>query len=193
MQKKKIFILLGHPDEDSFNGTLAMEYEKGALEAGHEIRRQNVGEMVFDPILHHAYKTIQELEPDLKAFQENVKWCDHFVIVYPIWFSTMPAVMKGLFDRAWLPGFAFKFHKSGLIWSKLLRGRSASMIVTSDNIPIVLRLVFGDSTNEVRRGLLWFTGFSPIHVHSIGFLKFASMARHERTKRKIYILGMKAK
>ncbi len=193
MQKKKIFILLGHPDTDSFNGTLASEYERGAVSAGHEVRRMNVGEMVFDPILHHAYKVIQPLEPDLQSFIENVKWCDHFVIVYPIWFSTMPALMKGLFDRAWLPGFAYKFTPSGLMWKRLLKGRSASMVVTSDNIPIVLRLVFGDSTNEVRRGLLWFAGFSPIRVHSIGFLKFASMSRHERTKRKIFKLGMKGK
>lgn len=190
---KKIFILLGHPDVDSLNGTLASEYERGALEAGHEVRRQNVGEMQFDPILHHGYKTIQELEPDLLSFQENVRWADHFIIFYPSWWSTMPALLKGLFDRVWLPGFAYRFPQHGYMWERLLKGKSATMVVTSDTAPIIQRLVFGDTTNELKRGILWFSGLSPIRVYKFGYLKHFGMWRRERMKRKVYDLGRKAK
>lgn len=190
---KKIFILLGHPDKDSFNGTLSQEYERGANEAGHEVRCMNIGDMQFDPILHHGYKTIQELEPDLKSFQENMRWCDHFVIFYPSWWSTMPALLKGLFDRVWLPGFAFKFT-SDFTWKKLMKGKSARMIVTSDTIPLAQRIIFGDTTNELRKGVLWFAGFSPIRLKQFGYLKhFSTTGRRERIKRSVYILGRKAK
>jgi len=193
MQKKKVFILLGHPDTDSFNGTLASEYERGALEAGHEVRRMNIGDMQFDPILHHGYKTIQALEPDLKSFQENMRWGDHFVIFYPSWWSTMPALLKGLFDRVWLPGFAFHFT-SDFSWKKLMKGRSARMIVTSDTIPLAQWLIFGDTTNELRKGILWFAGFSPIRLKQFGYLKhFGSTGRRERIKRVVYNYGRKAK
>jgi putative NADPH-quinone reductase len=193
MRKKKIFILLGHPDKDSFNCTLADEYQRGAEEAGHETRRQNISDMRFDPVLHHGYRIIHELEPDLKSFQENVRWCDHFVIFYPSWWSTMPALLKGLFDRVWLPGFAYKFT-SEFSWKRLLKGKSASMTVTSDTIPLVQRIIFGDTTNELKKGILWFAGFSPIHVRKFGYLKhFGSTARRERIKRKVYKLGIKAK
>ncbi|PIR38357.1 MAG: NADPH:quinone reductase [Candidatus Zambryskibacteria bacterium CG10_big_fil_rev_8_21_14_0_10_42_12] len=193
-KKKKIFVLLAHPDKDSFNCTLADEYGRGAEEAGHDVRRMNLGDMKFDPILHKGYREIQELEPDLVTFQENVKWCEHFVIFYPSWWSTMPALLKGLIDRSWLPGFAYQFTHGGNMWKKLLKGRSATMFVTSDTMPLIQRIIFGDTTNELKRGILWFAGFSPVHVRKIGYLKhFGSTGRRERIKRSVYSYGKKAK
>lgn len=193
MRAKKIFILLGHPDKDTLNGTLASEYEKGALDAGHEVRRMNLGDLKFDPILHAGYKVIQELEPDLVAFQENMRWCEHFVVLYPSWWSTMPALLKGLIDRVWLPGFAFHFTHGGNYWQRLLKGRSATMIVTSDTMPLVQRILFGDTTNELKKGILWFAGFSPVRVYKFGYLKHFGMSRRFNLKSKVYRLGRKAK
>ncbi|MES2214083.1 MAG: NAD(P)H-dependent oxidoreductase [Patescibacteria group bacterium] len=196
-RRDKVFILMAHPDSDSFNNTLAMEYERGAKAAGREVRKMNIGEMKFDPILHHGYRVIQPLEPDLLAFQENVKWCDHFVILYPSWWSTMPALLKGLIDRVWIPGFAYHFT-GDFTWKKLLKGKSAAIFITSDTIPLAQRIIFGDTTNELRKGVLWFSGFSPIRVRKFGYLKHAdwlgiNMWRRENIKRRVYNLGRKAK
>jgi NAD(P)H dehydrogenase (quinone) len=191
-KKKKIFILLGHPDADSFNRTLADEYQTGAEKAGHEVRRMNLGELKFDPILHHGYRVIQELEPDLRTFQENVNWAEHFVIFYPSWWATMPALLKGLFDRVWIPGFAYKFTGE-FSWIKLMKGKTARVFVTSDTIPFAQWLLFGDTTNEIAKGILGFSGFK-VKVKKYGYLKhFWSMARRERIKRRVNILGNKAK
>ena len=184
---------MGHPDRESFNGALAEQYEKGAIESGHEVRRTNIGDMQFDPILHKGYKEIQELEPDLVTFQENVRWCNHFVIFYPSWWSTMPALLKGLIDRVWLSKFAYKFSVGGTFWKKLLKGRSASMIVTSDTAPTIQWLIFGDTTNELKRGILWFAGFSPIYVHKFGYFKHFGPWRRTYVKRRVRSFGKKAK
>jgi len=159
MRKKKIFILLGNTDSESFSGAMASEYERAASEAGHEVRRMNIGEMRFDPILHRGYKTIQELEPDLVQVQENVRWADHFVLVYPNWWCTMPAVLKGMFDRCWLPGFAFNFNKKTKELIKRLMGKTSRVIIVAGtHSPFMTWLKFGDYTNEIARGILGFAG-----------------------------------
>lgn len=191
MNKKKILILLGHPDKETKSGYFADSYERGAREAGHEVKRVNVGDLKFDPILHKGYKEIQALEPDLVAVQEDIKWCDHFVIFYPSWWSTMPSLLKGMFDRMWLPGFAFNFNKNRFGWIKRLKGRSASVVVCSDSHPIIARILMGDSTNEIKRGVLKFAGFSPVNILKVGPLKNISQEKKEKYSKEFFGLGKK--
>lgn len=146
-------------------GRLADAYESGAKTEGHEIRRMNLGEMKFDPILWKGYRAMQELEPDLKDFQKNVQWADHFVIIYPVWWVGMPALLKGLFDRAWLPGSAFRYikMKSGkrtVFWHRMYRGKTARTILTSGTAPWLVRFLPGNVNAQLRWGILWFAGFS---------------------------------
>lgn len=189
---KKIFILVGHPDADSMSGALASAYEEGAKQGGHEVRRINLGELAFDPILHKGYKVIQNLEPDLILVQENMKWADHFFLVYPNWWGAMPALLKGMFDRMFLPGFAFKFQKGKFWWDRLLKGRSARVVITMDNHPLVAELLFGNTSNEIKQATLGFAGFSPIRVSRIGPLKFITDAKKECIKKKMICFGKKA-
>ncbi|MBX4215972.1 NAD(P)H-dependent oxidoreductase [Candidatus Parcubacteria bacterium] len=187
--KKKVLVFLGHTDKATYIGALADEYERGAREAGHEVRRINIGELSFDPILHQGYKVIQQLEPDLKMVQEAIRWCDHFTLFYPNWWATMPAILKGMFDRMWLPMFAFSFSKQGFSWKKLLKGRSASVIITMDTPPMMSRILFGDNRNEIEDAILGFAGFSPIKVRKVGSVKTASTEKRESWKRMIFSMG----
>jgi len=189
---KKILILLGHSDCDTFSGHLADNYEKGAREAGHEVKRVNICDLQFDPILHKGYKEIQALEPDLIKIQEDLKWSEHFVLFYPNWWGTMPALLKGMFDRMILPGFAFRFNKDKPGWQKLLSGRSARVVITMDMNPWKAFWVFGDVSNEIKRAILGFCGFSPVKLTKIGPVKDMEESRKNKWIEKMSDLGRKA-
>ncbi|MBI5003467.1 NAD(P)H-dependent oxidoreductase [Candidatus Kaiserbacteria bacterium] len=160
---KKIVILLGHSAKDSHCRRLADAYEGGARGAGHTVERFDIGDLYFDPVLHDGYRTIQDLEPDLIRFQEALKGADHFVILYPNWWSGPPAILKGFFDRVWLPGFAYQYIKlrSGHntpFWHRLLKGKTARLIVTTGMRPMFLRMLYGNFLQQVSVGILWFAG-----------------------------------
>jgi len=159
----KIYLLLAHPDSGSLNAAFADAYELAALEKGHEVRRQNLGELRFDPILWQNDETAQALEPDLQKAQENILWCEHWVIFYPIWWGSVPALFKGFLDRTLYAGFAYEYHKTDPLWDKLLKGRSAHIFTTCDAPWWWILFAYRNSDlNMVKRAVLQFCGISPV-------------------------------
>ncbi len=190
---KKILILLGHPDKESYSGRLADEYARGAQETGAEVVRLNLEELQFDPVLHKGYKVIQELEPDLLMVQEKINWADHVVIIYPNWWCTMPAKLKGLFDRMWLPGFAFNFDKTTKKLIKRLKGKTArTIIVAGTHSPFMTWFKFGDFTNEISHGILEFSGLKT-SVTAFGPTERVKPEKLDQWARKVFELGKKGK
>ncbi len=194
----KIFILVGHPNSDAtLSSSFADIYEREAVSAGHEVKKLHIAKLQFDPILHKGYKAIQELEPDLKLVQENMKWCDHFVLLYPLWWSSAPSLLKGMIDRMWLPAFAFRFikgpdGKTTMGWQKLLKGRTSRVIITLKNFPIVERFMFGNYSAELVDAVLRFSGFK-VRLTEIGNAEALSKGQLASWQKRISSLARKGK
>lgn len=190
---KKILVFLGNPTKDSYSGKLADSYEQGAREAGFEVERINIEDLRFDPILHQGYKEIQPLEPDLLNVQEKINWADHIVFVYPNWWVSMPAAMKGMFDRMWLPGFAFNFDRSTKKLIQRLKGKTARVIIIAGtHSPFMTWWKFGDYTNEISHGILGFAGIRT-EVTAFGPTEKVSANVLDHWTERVRIFGTKGK
>lgn len=190
---KHILVLLGNPDTTSFTAALADAYGEAAKEAGFTVDRVNVSQLKFDPILRKGYKEIQPLEPDLLDLQDKWRAADHVVIVYPNWWCTMPAIIKGMFDRMFLPGFAFNFDKKTKKLIQRLKGKTARVIIVAGtHSPFMTWLKYGDYTNEIQHAILGFAGMKT-KVSTFGPSDHVSDVTRARWIAKVQKLGSKGK
>ncbi len=166
---KRTLVILGHPATNSLCGAMADAYVETARAAGHEVRLIRLGEQGFDPVLHQGYEKIQPLEASLQSVQADILWAQHLVFVYPTWWGAMPALLKGFFDRAFLPGFAFKYRENSSMWDRLLAGRSAHLLVTMDSPPWYYRFVSRmPGHQQMKKTILEFCGIKPVAITSFG-------------------------
>ncbi|RKE52617.1 NAD(P)H-dependent oxidoreductase [Sphingobacterium detergens] len=190
--KKKILIINGHPNRESFNFGIAATYQDGAEESGAEVRSINIADLNFNPNLQFGYQKRTELEPDLLQAWEDILWAEHLVWVHPVWWGGLPAIMKGFIDRLFLPGFAFQYRENSLFWDKLLKGKSARIITTLDQPGWYYALVYGrPSVNQLKRSTLLFCGISPVKVTYIGIIKTSDTTKRNKWLYKIKQLGQK--
>lgn len=191
---KKILIINGHPNKESFNFGIAEAYKKGVLSTGTEIKEIIIANLDFNPNLQFGYQKRTELEPDLLEAWEKIQWADHLVWIHPVWWGGLPAITKGFIDRLFLPGFAFQYRENSHFWDKLLKGKTAHIITTLDQPGFFYRLVFHrPSVNQLKRSVLKFCGISPVKVSYIGIVRGSNPEMRKKWLQKVENWGKQLK
>lgn len=192
--KKRIVIINGHPNKDSFNFGIAEAYKNGARQSGAEIRELTIAELNFNPNLQYGYQKRMELESDLIKSREAIEWANHLVWIHPVWWGGLPAILKGFIDRLFLPGFAFRYRKDSIFQDKLLKGKTARIISTLDQPGWFYRLFYGrPSINQLRKSTLQFCGINPVKVTYLGIVSTSDEAKRHKWLFKVNQLGKKQK
>ena len=187
---KKIVIINGHPNKESFNSALVQAYRNGALGQQAEIRVIPIGELQFNPNLQYGYQQRMELEPDLMQAWDSILWADHLVWIHPVWWGGLPAVTKGFVDRLFLPGMAYKYRPNSVWWDKLLSGKTAHIITTLDQPGWYYRLFFGrPSVNQLKKSILEFCGIKPVKVTYVGVIRNSTDAQRTKWLDKVRGIG----
>jgi NAD(P)H dehydrogenase (quinone) len=187
---KKILIINGHPDKESFCFALAESYKKGADSTGADCTLIHLIDLDFNPILSFGYRKISPLEPDLVKMQAKILAADHLVWVYPNWWSTFPALLKGFIDRTFVPNFAFKYRENSPFWDKLLEGKTARLIVTMDTPKWYYWLINRRAGhNAMRIGVLEFCGIKPVKITVCTPVKSSDEAKRKKWLREVEKLG----
>jgi len=193
---KRIVIIQGHPDPDQkrFCHALGWNYEEGAIEGGHEVRTIDVARLDF-PLL----RTQRDFESGkapavIREAQEDIRWANHIVIIYPLWLGTLPALLKGFFEQTFRHGFALQPTKTGGGMKRLLKGRSARIIVTMGMPSTVYRVYFrAHGLKSLESSVLGMVGIRPIHATLFGLIANRSDKYRARCLEEVRQLGIKAK
>lgn len=186
---KKILVLVANPKKESFARHLAEVYVEAAKQHN-EVRILHIADMEFDPDLSNGYAKDHDLEDSLATFQNALTWCEHFVIFTPIWWGSIPAKFKGLIDRSFLPGFAFKYEKGKTIPKKLLKGRTARVVMIMDSPLWYDKFILGSpATKQLKKPTLEFVGFHPVKIKRLGPIISSKKSTRERWADDISQLG----
>lgn len=191
-QIKKILLINGHPDKESYNFALSNAYKQGTAKSDAELKEIQIRDLNFDPNLQYGYRKRTELEPDLQKAQELILWADHLVWVYPIWWGSVPAIMKGFLDRVLLPGFAFKHRENSPWWDRYLKGKTARLICTMDQPPWYYRIRYcAPGHKAMKQMTLQFCGVKKVRITAIGPIRNSKPEFRKKWIRKIESLGQR--
>jgi putative NADPH-quinone reductase len=185
----KIFLVIAHPEPQSFNGALFRKAEQLLLKAGHTVKTSELYAMQFNPISgRHNFSTVKDplyfkpqaeeifateaggFAPDIERELEKLEWCELMIWQFPLWWFGLPAVLKGWVDRVFVMGRTYGY---GRMYDKgVFRGKRALLSVTTGgplrayeegglhgDIQAILR--------PVQRGILEFVGFSVLAPHIV--------------------------
>lgn len=207
---KKFLVLHWHPEPKSFCAALYNGAVESLIAAGHEVRTSNLFEMKFNPVSDQSnFKAIKNPEyykqqaeetnaietegfaDDVKLEQEKLAWCDVLIIVFPLWWFSVPAMIKGWFDRVLAMGVSYgggKFYQDGVY-----KGKKAVLTFTTGGPEATY--VPGGWTGDINgvlrpihRGVLEFCGFSVLKPN-ISF----SAAHPEDSVRKEWLAAWQAR
>ena len=176
--KKHITIVVGHARKGTFCEAWGEAYQRGAREAGHEARLYVLSKMLFDPVLYEGFSKVQPLEPDLKAAHDAILMADHLVIVFPLWLGDMPAILKGFLERVLQPEMVEPARTGKFV--KLLKGKSARIVVTMGMPGVIYRWYFGaHAVKLLKRNILRFLGVGAISTSILGGVEAVGEARRK--------------
>jgi putative NADPH-quinone reductase len=167
-------VIDGHPDARSLTAALARRYAGAHGDA----RVLALRDLDFDPILRFGYRERMTLEPDLVEAREALHAARTIVVTTPLWWGSVPALLKGFFDRSLLPRQEYRYRPSGLP-EGLLDAPHGRLMLLADTPWFLTPFTGLPAQTHVARGTMRFCGIRDVRTTRMLGVKDASPARVE--------------
>ena len=154
-----MLIIYAHPNKTGHCGLMLEEVKLSLDKKKINYDILDLYEMKYDPVLtneEHYTSEHYNISESNKKIQEQIKAENKFIFIYPTWWNSAPAILKGFIDRIFVKRFAFKYE--GKIPKGLLNGKA--VIFTSTGGPRLLtKLYYKDGIVKfLTRDVLSFCG-----------------------------------
>jgi len=175
-----ILIIYAHPEPLSFNGALKNLAVEVLTGAGHSVQVSDLYAMNFNPAggpndfleredpNFFAYQREQICAsaaslfvPELKAEMDKLVWADFVIFQFPLWWFSVPAILKGWVDRVFAMGFSYNYGRT--YENGVFRGKRAMLAFTTGG-PAAFYTATGrngsidELVRHVQQGMLHFIG-----------------------------------
>jgi len=127
----KVLVVYAHPNPQSFNHAVLESFTQGLRSKGHGVEILDLYAQGFSPLLTAgdlASLQAGAVPADIQAEQARVSGAEGLAFIFPLWWSSMPAILKGWIDRVFSLGFAYAFGEEGPLG--LLKHRKVLLITT---------------------------------------------------------------
>jgi NAD(P)H dehydrogenase (quinone) len=121
-----VYVLFAHPKRDSFTGNVLDAFLCGLRDVGHTYDLHDLYADGFEPLLDalqfERETSLNENGPlpeDVLREHERLEQAEGLVFIYPLWWSDIPAILKGWFDRVWSYGYAYFYDPAHLRGTQL--------------------------------------------------------------------------
>lgn len=111
-----IAVLYAYPNDNGYNHAILNSVMQGLEDnpARHSVTVVDLYKENFDPVLrfdeNHLRRNLN-IDPDTERYRRIITDADLLVFIYPIWWSGMPAILKGFIDRVFSKGFAYVYRE----------------------------------------------------------------------------------
>ncbi|MDN3596842.1 NAD(P)H-dependent oxidoreductase [Zunongwangia endophytica] len=110
----KHLVIYAHPNEQSLNGHLKKVVTEHLTQNGHEVILRDLYQLNFNPVLSledMEGQRIGRVNEEVKTEQNYIVWADCITFIHPIWWTGLPAILKGYIDRVFSYGFAYQYDQ----------------------------------------------------------------------------------
>lgn len=179
----RVLVLFAHPVETSYQAALHTRVVESLKHAGHEVDDCDLYEEDFDPRLSReerlAYHDLDADRSAVAGYVERLQSANALVLVFPVWNFGYPAILKGFFDRVFLPGVSFRM-KDGQVVPALNNLKRTAAVVTYGGSRLRAFLLGDAPRKQVTRVLRAQTLGAPQDYLALYDLNRASAQKRER-------------
>lgn len=173
----KHLIIYAYPHNQGYTSAI-LESVKEGLGKNEPFEVIDLYQEAFNPTLYfdkeHKRRELQ-YDEETKEYREKILWANHLIFIFPIWWSGMPAILKGFIDRVFTKGFAYGFE--GMLMKGYLRNKSA-WIITSYDAPFFYgRFLQQDYGRVLKNQILKSCGVSPIRQDVLPHIKGSTIQK----------------
>ena len=149
-------IIFAHPWNGSFNKAILDKVVEKLDETKEKYTIIDLNKDKFNPVMTEEelslYSQGKSIDPLVEKYQEILKNTDELILVFPIWWMSIPAILKGFFDKVMTKGFAYESTQTG-IKGLLTNIKTAKMITTATAPKFLLNITgFGITMKKANLG-----------------------------------------